>query len=154
PRYSDPMVAIPDARTPSTRSESRRIDFDTYYPGPSIEEVLDGRAMLARGCSGDAVEMLQHLLNCAGIQPPLDEDGLFGPKTQAAVEAFQERLGMMPSGRADQAVLGGLDRDALIEMILNRLGDRSPANARAPQFGQCAPSVTISAGSLQRDDEL
>lgn len=42
-------------------------------------------APLSRGLSGPAVTELQNLLNAAGIQPPLKPDGLFGPKTEAAL---------------------------------------------------------------------
>lgn len=42
-------------------------------------------ASLAKGLSGPQVVELQNLLNAAGLQPPLKPDGLFGPKTEAAL---------------------------------------------------------------------
>ncbi len=40
------------------------------------------------GDAGPKVKDLQHLLNQLGAQPPLKEDGLFGPKTQAALKGL------------------------------------------------------------------
>jgi peptidoglycan hydrolase-like protein with peptidoglycan-binding domain len=54
-------------------------------------------AHLARGEQGPAVKRLQQLLDKRGISPgPLD--GLFGPKTERAVRAFQRRAGLEVDG--------------------------------------------------------
>ncbi|HMQ33657.1 MAG TPA: peptidoglycan-binding protein [Chloroflexaceae bacterium] len=42
------------------------------------------------GSTGKGVRKLQQRLNAAGAEPPLKVDGIFGPKTRAAVVAFQE----------------------------------------------------------------
>lgn len=53
--------------------------------------------MLARGAEGKQVEALQKLLMAHGINPgPID--GLFGPKTEAAVRRFQEKTGLQVDG--------------------------------------------------------
>ena len=55
--------------------------------------------MLKRGSRGDEVEALQRALPAKGINPgPVD--GVFGPKTEAAVPRFQERSGLTADGIA------------------------------------------------------
>lgn len=58
------------------------------------------RPLLAYGASNSkAVEDVQRLLNARGRD--LEVDGDFGPKTLAAVKAFQEQHGLDPSGVVD-----------------------------------------------------
>ena len=52
--------------------------------------------MVAYGSQGDAVRQLQSELNKHGYQ--LDEDGIFGSKTKAAVLAFQKANGLGVDG--------------------------------------------------------
>lgn len=60
---------------------------------------------------GPAVHELQQKLNRAGAAPALKDDGVFGPKTQAALQAFQS--GRVPplaaTGTADKATWDALD---------------------------------------------
>lgn len=52
---------------------------------------------LSNGSTGPAVRELQVLLRNAGFEPgPID--GIFGPRTQAAVIAFQRSKGLTPDG--------------------------------------------------------
>ncbi|WP_433379125.1 peptidoglycan-binding domain-containing protein [Actinoplanes sp. CA-142083] len=64
--------------------------------------------------SGPAVHELQQKLNRAGAAPALKDDGAFGPKTQAALQAFQS--GRVPplaaTGTADKATWDALDAAA------------------------------------------
>jgi len=65
--------------------------------------------------SGPAVHELQQKLNTAGATPPLKDDGLFGPKTRAALQAFQN--GKVPvTGTADAATWAALDAAAPASM--------------------------------------
>jgi peptidoglycan hydrolase-like protein with peptidoglycan-binding domain len=57
-----------------------------------------GRPVLKSGSSGAAVILLQETLGALGWQ--LAGDGLFGPATLAAVEAFQAGAGLIPDGAA------------------------------------------------------
>src|SRR5262245_42147235 len=52
--------------------------------------------ILHPGSRAIPVKLAQRLLNKKGASPALTEDGIFGPKTQAAVTAFQtrERIGV------------------------------------------------------------
>ena len=55
---------------------------------------------LSSGSRGHEVTFLQRLLNRAGADPYLTEDGIFGPRTQAAVIAFQRANGVQPPNGA------------------------------------------------------
>ncbi len=95
-----------DQRSPSVASPA--------FASPGYSPAAEG-ATLARGLSGPAVADLQKLLNAAGIQPPLKPDGLFGPKTEAALAkltgskvfdaAAQQKLGSV-QGAPTQPVDG------------------------------------------------
>lgn len=73
---------------------------------------LDPRAVLGAGSRGPAVYALQRALAARGYgadaRGPLPADGDFGPRTEAAVRAFQRDAGLRPDGRA-----GRRTRDAL-----------------------------------------
>ncbi len=62
---------------------------------------------LREGSSGVAVSALQYFISIiaqfnSGV-PGLAIDGVFGPRTAAAVRAVQSRLGLSPTGTVDQA---------------------------------------------------
>jgi peptidoglycan hydrolase-like protein with peptidoglycan-binding domain len=50
------------------------------------------------GETGKRVSDLQARLNALGAEPPLKPDGIFGPKTLAAVRAFQKAHGLKVDG--------------------------------------------------------
>ncbi|WP_440999885.1 peptidoglycan-binding domain-containing protein [Fodinibius sp. SL11] len=65
---------------------------------------------LSIGDKGPQVMHLQSALKALGIGlPKYGVDGIFGPETQQAVKQAQQKLGLPPSGTAD-------------EVLLNRLG--------------------------------
>ncbi len=53
---------------------------------------------LQRGSHGPGVELLQLALDRAGF--PTARDGIFGPETDKALQAFQQELGIIPDGIA------------------------------------------------------
>jgi hypothetical protein len=57
-----------------------------------------GKPTLSLGSGGPAVSELQSALNAAGANPQLSVDGQFGPKTRAAVVAFQQANGLAVDG--------------------------------------------------------
>jgi peptidoglycan hydrolase-like protein with peptidoglycan-binding domain len=70
-----------------------------------VEE--DTMEMLRTGSSGEAVEALQKKLLAMGINPgPVD--GIFGPKTDAAVRRFQEREDLQVDGIVGPQTFGAL----------------------------------------------
>lgn len=60
---------------------------------------IEAHPALARGAEGPAVLLLQRLLAEAGFSAGAI-DGDFGPKTQAAVKAFQAHAGLAVTGQA------------------------------------------------------
>ena len=53
---------------------------------------------VGQGETGKRVSDLQARLNALGAKPPLKADGIFGPKTLAAVKAFQQARGLKVDG--------------------------------------------------------
>lgn len=101
-----------------------------YEPAPSLVEIQAGKRTASRGMQGEAVRWLQAQLNRqlpAGSRLP--EDGKWGPKTQAAFDAFRRQGGL--SG-------AGLDRSAFDKL--------KPQGGAAPAT-QVEPSATPSQGA-------
>jgi len=64
---------------------------------------------LSIGDKGPQVMHLQSALKALGIGlPKYGVDGIFGPETQAAVKQVQQKLGLSPSGTADEVLLSRL----------------------------------------------
>ncbi|MCU7729175.1 peptidoglycan-binding protein [Actinoplanes sp. KI2] len=86
--------------TPSDTANS----LGTQVAGTSLHPVTGVGGLT----QGPAVQELQQKLNKAGAAPPLVVDGVFGPKTTAALQAFQ--TGKVPvTGTADKATWDALD---------------------------------------------
>jgi hypothetical protein len=60
---------------------------------PARSDGSSGRPTLRRGATGDLVKQLQ-----AKVGVPPDASGTFGPRTEAAVRAFQRLHGLVPDG--------------------------------------------------------
>lgn len=73
------------------------------------DTVLQG--VLRHGDKGPEVAVLQQILRAAGFQPGV-VDGIFGPRTEAAVRAAQEALGVTVDGIAGPVTLQGLQQMA------------------------------------------
>lgn len=69
-----------------------------------------GMAKLKQGSKGKPVEAVQTKLNRTGkAGPKLKVDGLFGPKTQAAVKTYQKFIRVKVDGVAGSTTLDALD---------------------------------------------
>ncbi len=74
----------------------------TPAPPPELEVSLAEE--LAEGDAGPNVEQLQRALQALGIDPgPID--GIFGPRTKAAVTSFQEQHNLEADGVANEETL-------------------------------------------------
>ena len=88
--------------------------------------------MLRKGSSGDDVARLQKRLTAAGFDPGA-ADGIFGPKTDAALRAFQEANGLAVDGIAGPATngkLAELQADALDK--LSNIAEADEGDGPAP----------------------
>ena len=66
--------------------------------------------LVRAGSEGFYVRLLQRKLNTAGAAaPPLDDDGIFGPKTLVAVKAFQLSHGLVADGIVGPLTWGELE---------------------------------------------
>ena len=90
-------------------------DGSVNTPSPATIYVLGSRS-LKKGFVGSDVNTLQELLNqLAIITPALEVDGDFGSKTEAAVKAFQKKVGIKQDGiygdETHKALMGAVADD-------------------------------------------
>ncbi len=79
----------------------------------TLREVAAGRATLALNSRGEPARIVQRALVDLGfLSPRPGADGIFGPLTFAAVQAFQRSVGLAPAGIVDAATLLALDAKA------------------------------------------
>ena len=88
-------------------------------------------ADLQSGSSGEKVRQLQFMLRVLSEYidaiPPVAEDGIFGPATQAAVTAFQRFAGLTPDGIVGPATWSALyDRASAIAAITDNFTGQYP----------------------------
>ncbi|MBL8953206.1 MAG: peptidoglycan-binding protein [Myxococcaceae bacterium] len=110
---------VPAARAAVANAEAQGLlgqpfDGGGAVPAPPIDEVTppaptpSAHPVLRIGARGEDVKVLQQLLIDAGFNPgPVD--GWFGPKTQAAVRAFQQSRGITVDGWVGPQTWGKLD---------------------------------------------
>jgi murein L,D-transpeptidase YcbB/YkuD len=81
-------------------------DVDTtQFPRPAPTPF---KPLVRKGMTGPTVKELQSHLNTTGMTPVLIEDGIFGPKTERNVRAFQKEKGLVVDGIAGQYTWGAL----------------------------------------------
>ena len=97
------------ARAKNLASDAlRQIQMPNFQP-QNIDQVRNGQARLIRGSRGPAVQNLQEMLNQNGAN--LAQDGIFGPKTEAALLHYQRTRGITDSGIAGPTTLNNLDNN-------------------------------------------
>lgn len=89
---------------------------------PAGEAPSGARPTLQRGATGDDVSELQRRLKAAGAQ--VDVDGDFGARTQAAVQAAQQKLGLTVDGVVGPATWKALTKPAAPFEV--RAGSKGP----------------------------
>jgi hypothetical protein len=80
--------------------------ISTWVPSVAYTTAVPGMPLLAKGAAGDLVVWAQEHLITAG--DPVVVDGGFGPKTLAAVKAFQVQHGLTPDGMLGSATWSAL----------------------------------------------
>ena len=103
---------------------------------------------LSIGSMGTSVKELQDLLTKNGYA--VDRDGIYGPKTEAAVKAYQKATGLKVDGLAGVQTMGSLKDILASEGKLVNKGD-----AKATDTGSDVPAVVpTSTGGTTLKDEL
>ncbi len=120
----------------------------TNDPAP-VEPTLSPSLVLRSGSAGDDVRQLQRALNQAGASPRLDEDGVFGARTEAAVSTYQRQRGLMVDGIAGAETIGALTKNSSAgtpgvadSTTLDALGKARSGEGDVPVFAGTAPSTT------------
>lgn len=99
--FERPAVNNVDARFSAAKKLKYEIDLDQTEEQPPEETHELVLPDLSMGSSGDAVILLQAVLNVRGYNSG-KADGIFGAKTQSAVNSFKRDNGMDPDGKADK----------------------------------------------------
>jgi len=134
----------------STAASETRIPKG-YEKGPdALSDVRAGNGLM-RGHAGPAVADLQKQLNAAGMKPPLAEDGLLGPKTEAAIYKFQAANGLRSDGVVGPATLQSLQQGGRFASV-----ETSRGGVHAPSIDDLRnrPAGTTRAGDLQNSNPI
>jgi len=96
----------------------------------AVNKKEDDTVILKNGSRGDTVKQLQTSLNKLGFNCGT-ADGIFGPKTESAVKAFQQRHGLVVDG-----IVGPATQAKLKEMLrkMEEQADVQALQARARQL--------------------
>ncbi len=97
-------------------------DRGVYTPGPAL-----GAGPIHIGHRGQGVKDLQKMLNAMGAN--LEEDGLMGPKTEAALKSLQSASGLQPSGILDAKTLMAMQRNPKAQLTPQQWGRFKPQYA-------------------------
>lgn len=90
---------------------------------------------------------MQQCLNKLGANPPLDEDGIVGPKTKAAVAQFQQQHGITESGVLDNVTVAAITRAAQLPATTGQTGDLSNILKRLEDLAQSVPGGARQGGA-------
>jgi peptidoglycan hydrolase-like protein with peptidoglycan-binding domain len=86
-------------------------------------------------------------------------DGLFGPNTREAIEAYQAKMGMAVTGTVDDSLLDQLDTGSVTPAVLPSPAPRDeaaakPAVARTGPAGNDVEDAVAKPASLTRDERV
>lgn len=104
--YERPAINNVDARFQAANSLKYEIDLDGKTEEPKQEEPKEAHAIvlseLQIGSTGDVVVLLQATLNVRGYNCG-SADGIFGAKTQSALNSFKRDIGKQTDGKVDSS---------------------------------------------------
>ncbi|MBL8954784.1 MAG: peptidoglycan-binding protein [Myxococcaceae bacterium] len=127
-----PSPALPE--DPALKAELQNVRFGAPKPvnpqAVPLDYVEKGGAVIRQGQSGDSVKQLQETLNREGASPPLDPNGKFDAKMEAAVKEFQKKQGLPDDGRVGGETLARLLPNADQVKTDPRLSKLDPATQK------------------------
>ena len=98
--------------------------------GNLVEKLEDLKGLLKRGSTGDDVKKLQERLIELGYEADVGvADGIFGPKTQAALKKFQQEAGIAVDG-----IYGKQSHEAMGKALAKDLGEVETPMERVEQY--------------------
>jgi len=118
------------------------VGYGDVIPPVSLEK---GFMPLKRGSRGRGVELLQRWLNVLGYG--LKVDGIFGPRTEAALKSFQRSVGLNPDGWAGKLTWNRLEM-AVKGRIPPKVVEVKPAVMRCPK------GTVLYKGVCRRPEEI
>lgn len=97
---------------------------------------------LGRGASGPQVAALQTRLNALGASPPLAVDGIFGPRTAAALQQFEAGAGNAPATAGAASLTA-----AVLALADTQVGVREqpPGSNRGPEVDRYLQAAGLDA---------
>lgn len=101
------MPVIESTGSKSTSAASSSTPYPERFDVPDLVKVWDGKATLAVGARGLAVQRVQEALNATGHAVG-GADGLYGRMTEAGLKSFQKKSRLPETGKIDQATLQAL----------------------------------------------
>jgi len=120
-------------RYPNVQIKRHKDFANTACPGRNypFNDIIEGveKMVLKVGSRGEEVKKLQENLNRLGFNCGA-ADGIFGPKTEAAVKAFQQRYGLAVDG-----IVGPATR-AKIEELLKKAEEQANIQALQARINQ------------------
>lgn len=137
PATPTPTTTAPPTTTTTTVPPTTA---PTTTAPPTTAPPTSGGGVLRIGHRGPAVVRLQQSVMSLGIPVPGGADGVFGPATRTAVTSFQQQARLTANGVVDAASRQRLD------LVLPRIGQRSPAVARLQQR-LMAVGITVRGGA-------
>jgi hypothetical protein len=115
-------------------TELKKFPWTHWLECPFINYIREDKGgtsdVFKNGDRGERIKVVQTLLNIAGAD--LAVDGVFGPKTEAAVKNFQSKRNLEPTGQVDTATMCDLSSvhfeylwylKILVEQMVSRLRD-------------------------------
>lgn len=98
------------------------------------------------------VLLMQQTLNKLGANPPLDEDGISGPKTKAAVSQFQQQHALEDTGLLDGTTIAAITRAGMqpartANVDLSQILRRLEGLAQLLQGAGASPGAAPSGGT-------
>lgn len=98
-----------------------------------------------------SVLLMQQTLNKLGANPPLDEDGISGPKTKAAVSQFQQQHALEDTGLLDGTTIAAITRAGVpvqtASVDLSQILRRLEGLAQLLQGAGASPGAAPSGGT-------
>jgi peptidoglycan hydrolase-like protein with peptidoglycan-binding domain len=129
-------------------------------PATTAGESSQAQAQTAQTPSADAIKQAQEKLTAQGHDIGGPADGKLGPKTQAAVKAYQQSKGLKASGQLDQPTLAALGASSegaastgASSATPGASGQSSTGATTSPKQSPAAPSSSSSSQQPKSEEQ-